>query len=101
MANTFRSGTIYVDTASAQLYTGPIKVTYITFTTANSNDAFTINDGTSGSDPIKLNVKQHQADTTVIYDYSRNPIIFQTGIYCSALSTGAIIMIQTTTQGAS
>ena len=101
MANTFRSGTIYVDTASAQLYTGPIKVTYITFTTDNANDSFILRDGTSGSDPIKISAKHATADDSKLLDFSRNPIIFQTGIYCSALSTGAVIMIQTTTQGAS
>lgn len=99
MANTFQSGTLYID-STGQVFTGTIKISYIMFRASGANDEIVLRDGTSGTAGIKISLQSHVANDTELFDFSRNPIIFQTGVYCSVLTSGAVATLQTTTQGA-
>ncbi len=99
MANTFQSGTLYID-STGQLFTGAIKVSYIVFRANANHDELVLRDGTANTAPIKASVQIDVAKRTAIFDFSRNPIVFQTGIHCSAITSGAVATLQTTSQGA-
>jgi len=99
MANTFQSGTLYVD-STGQVFTGAIKISYVVFRANAANDELILRDGTAGTAPIKLSIQIDTAKRTQTFDFSRNPIVFQTGVYCSAVTASAVATLQTTTQGA-
>lgn len=100
MANTFFSGTVFVDTVGAVSSLTGLKVAYVLFTPNANNDSVTIRDGDSSGDPIKFQFLASADHQTMLFDFSRNPILFKDGIYCSALSSGAVIMLYTTSAGA-
>lgn len=89
MANTVQSGTIYIDTNSAQVYTKKAKVAYIIYTSSSAGDALTLRDGDAGTDPLKITIKNPTATNTMVIDLSRKPMLFQDGIYVSALSASS------------
>jgi hypothetical protein len=88
MANTAQSGSIYVESTGV-VFTGKTKVAYIIFTPNANNDMITIIDGDSGSDPVKIHIHGAIAQETKMFDISNRPMIFQNGIYISALSSNA------------
>lgn len=90
MANNVQSGTIYIDTNSAQVYTKKAKVAYVIYTSSAAGDNLILRDGDAGTDPIKLNIKNPTNTNTMVLDFSRKPILFQDGIYVSALSASSI-----------
>ena len=100
MAITYQSGSVYTDTTGALTATRS-KVSCIIFTTSSAGDSFTLRDGTSGSDPIKIIVKHNTATNTYVIDLSSNPLVFNEGIYLSALSASCHLTIVVTSQGAS
>jgi hypothetical protein len=98
VANSYYSGTVYVDTSGA-VVSNAAKVAYITFRGAAADDAIVIRDGDGNTDPIKFSAILKDAKTTQVFDYSANPIVFKDGIYVT-ITSGAVATIQTTTQGA-
>jgi hypothetical protein len=90
MANTSQSGTVYIDTNDAQVFSGRCKVAYILHTSDNANDAIVLRDGTTSGAPIKISLKNPTADGTMAIDLSGSPILFQTGIYVSTLTSGSV-----------
>ncbi len=98
MANTYFSGTVYIDTAAAAATTVPVKVAYIVFRAAAANDAFKLTDGSGGA--IKFTATMVAAKDTQIFDFSRRPIVFNASVYCSVLTSGAEVTLYTTTESA-
>lgn len=92
MAITYQSGSVYAD-ATGQLVLGRVKATHIIFAGVNSNDAFTIRDGDGAGDPIKLHAHVPSNYATLHLDFSTSPMVFQDGIYLSALSASCTITI--------
>ena len=102
MANAFFSGTIYLDTTnSAGTAATNVKVAYIVFRAAASNDALVLCDGTSNTDPIKFSATQPTAKATQVFDFSRRPLQFKNGVFVKTLTSGAEATLYTTTEGAS
>lgn len=98
MANKAFTGSVYIDSTGA-LISSKSKVAYIIFTANASSDSLTLHDGSSGSDPIKLTIKGASANQSVQFDFSRKPMLFQNGIYCAAISAGAVATLVLTTSG--
>lgn len=99
MANTVQSGTVYIDTNSAQVYTKKAKVSYIIYTTSGAGDQIVLRDGDGSSDPLKLSLKGAAANSTYTFDFSTTPIIFQDGIYVSTLSASSVATLVLTSGG--
>lgn len=93
MANNVQSSTVYIDTNSAQVYAKKALVAYVIYTSSGAGDQIVLRDGNDGSDPIKLSLKVEAANSTQVFDFSRKPIIFQDGIYVSALSASSVATI--------
>jgi hypothetical protein len=100
MAITYQSGSVYAD-AAGQLITGRVKVAYLVFCPANGADQLTLRDGTSGSDPIKLNIHGEAAHRIVFLDFSNKPLVFNDGIYLSALGASSYLTLVITNEGKS
>lgn len=90
MGNNKQSGSVYIDTNSAQVYTTKAKVAYVIYTSSAAGDNLVLIDGGAGGDPIKLNIKNPTATNTMVLDFSAKPLIFQDGIYVSALSASSV-----------
>jgi hypothetical protein len=90
MANTVQSGSIYIDTNSAQVYSKPARVAYIIYTSSAAGDTLTLRDGDAGTDPLKITIKNPTNTNTIFFDFSKVPLRFQDGIYVSTLSTSSI-----------
>lgn len=100
MANVNSAGTYHIDTASSLIYTGRIKVSYIIITSDSAPAEAQLYDGTSGSDTLKLTLKNGSNYDSKIIDLSAGPIIFQNGIFVGTMAAGSKIMLITTTAGA-
>lgn len=100
MANSFFSGTIYIDSTGAVSTLTGLKVAYILFVPAANNDSITLRDGDGAGDPMKFKADAAVAHDTIHFDFSRKPILFKDGIYCSAISSGAVCFLYTTSEGA-
>lgn len=100
MAVVYQSGSAYINSTGLMI-TGRAKVAYLLFTSDEEADSVTLIDNTSGSTPVKLVVKSAVADETVMLDFSRNPLVFNTGIYCSAISANCHITLVLTNSGGS
>ena len=88
MANVLQSNSVYVDSTGA-LTTKKTKVAYIIFTPDAANDAITLRDGDGAGDPLKLTLKGATAKQSTLFDFSNKPLLFQDGIYCSAITASA------------
>jgi hypothetical protein len=100
VANTFFSGTVYIDSTGAVSSLTGLKVAYVVFVPGTNNDSVTLRDGDGAGDPMKLKMDASTAHDTVQLDFSRKPILFKDGIYCSAISAGAVCFLYTTSEGA-
>jgi hypothetical protein len=98
MAITYRSGSVYTDVAG-QLVTGKIKIAYIIFTPSSNGDEFTLHDGTSGSDPKKLQIHGDTGYRPVIIDLSASPMLFEDGIYCGTIDANCHLTLVLTSKG--
>lgn len=98
MANAVSAGTIYADT-NGLLFTGRVKVAYILISVHTASAHFDLYDGTANTDPQKLALCAPTAHTTQVLDFSRNPLVFQKGIFLEGLAAGDSISIVTTTAG--
>ena len=98
MANSFYSGTMYID-STGSLTTQQVKVAYALFIPSANNDSVTLLDGNGGS--VKLIAEHNAAHEMQRLDFSRKPVLFKNGVYCSAISSGAKLLLYTTTEGAS
>lgn len=96
MANAVIGNKIYVDSTGA-LTTARTKVAYVIFTSNVAGDSITLKE-TSGGNEV-LTVKAANADETIPIDVSNVPMVFQNGIYVSALSAGAVATLITTNSG--
>lgn len=87
MANAQAANTLYIDSTGAVSTTTNIKVAYVIFTPANAADAIVLRETNGGT--IKLSLKS-STNTTQIFSTDIKPIVFSQGIYCSALTAGAV-----------
>ena len=100
MANSFFSGTVYIDTTSSQATTATkVKIAYAVFTPTAVNDSVVLADGTSSTN-TKLKLQSATAKQSQMFDFSRRPILFKGGIFCSSISTGAVLVLYTTNEAA-
>jgi hypothetical protein len=99
MANNEFSGTLYCDSTGQLTSKKNIKVAYILYTSSAAADSITLRDGTAGSDPIKLKVQNILATDTKVVDLSNKPIVFQNGVYCSAISASSVATLILTQAG--
>lgn len=102
MANSYQKGRVYIDTATgdtrqAVATTKRVKVTYICFIPNAGNDQAVIKESSSGEVVFKLSAAT--AKETVLLDFSSNPIVME-GIYVESLSSNAVIIMYTTSEGA-
>lgn len=100
MPITYQSGSIYTDTTGA-LADSRTKIAYIVFTGNSAGDSLELLDGTTGSDPVKIVLRTAVANDTIYLDFSNKPMLFNNGIYCSALSAGCDLTLVLTSEGAS
>lgn len=99
MAIVYQSGSVYA-TSVGQLVSGRTKVAHIIFCPHSGGDEMILHDGTSGSDPIKLDLHGSGAHQTIHLDLSSKPMVFATGIYLGTISANCHVTIITTNEGA-
>lgn len=99
MANTFQSGTIYID-ADGSLTTKPCKVAYILFTPNSNGDAIRLYDHASTTSNQKMIIKGATGTNSTLYDFSAKPITFTNGIYVD-LDANCTATLVLTSEGAS
>ena len=100
MANSYNSGSMFID-ATGAITTQRVRVVYVVLTTVNAGDVITLRDGDGAGDPVKLYLKGVTAASSIQFDFSNAPIVFQDGVYCSEVTSGASAMLITTSEGAS
>ena len=96
MANTFNGGTIYIDATGAS-GAEKVKVTYVVFTPDAANDELKITDGNGGA--VKFRCRAGTAKNSIMFDFSRRPIVFNSSVYVATLTSSATAMVYTTTAG--
>lgn len=99
MAIVYQSGSVYADT-TGQLVTGRAKIAYIIFSPNSNGDEFTLRDGTSGSDPVKITVASTSSTSPTVINLSDKPMVFISGIYLSSISLSCHLTIVLTNEGA-
>lgn len=92
MANVYQSGSVYADSVG-QLVTGRCRVSHIIFYGASAGNAATVRDGTSGSDAIKATITASGTHSTIHLDLSGDPMLFNEGIYLSAISASCHVTL--------
>jgi hypothetical protein len=97
MAITYQSGSVYIDVAGLAV-TGRTKIAHMIFTGANKTDSVTLIDNTSGTTPVKIVLTGSSTASTQSYYFSV-PMLFNTGIYCSAISASCSLTLITTAGG--
>lgn len=96
MANAVTGNKIYVD-STGELTTTRTKVAYILFTPDDANDEMILKETASGA--TCLHLRGSTAKQTVQYDFTDVPLVFQQGIYVSALTSNAKATLITTSGG--
>lgn len=96
MANSTTGNKIYID-STGEITDARTKVAYIMFTPSASNDALILKETSSGSAVLKIQAAT--AKTTLQYDFSRKPLVFNNGIYVDTLTSGAVVTLVTTQGG--
>lgn len=99
MANIEFSGSIYCDSTGNLTTKRNLKVAYILYTSSAAGDSAIFRDGTAGTDPLKLKVQNISATDSKLLDFSAKPIVFQNGIYCSAISASSTVTLILTSTG--
>lgn len=91
MANTRSGNTWYVDSTGTLTTTGKrTYVTHIIYRSGASPSVATIRDGSSD---IKFVVSSPTSSETLLWDFSANPISFQTSINVSTLTSAVITFV--------
>ncbi len=96
MANASLLGKIYLD-STGSVADRTIKVAHILFTPSTANDQLILSESASGSNCISI--QSSTAKTTMHFDFSYCPIIFNNGIYVKTLTSGATATLVTTRSG--
>lgn len=96
MANAIRGNKILID-ATGVITTDRIKVAYALFTPSTANDSVTLKETSTDSDILIL--QSATAKTTLQFRFEQVPILFNNGIYVSAISSGAKLVLITTGAG--
>lgn len=94
MANTYNSGSVYVDT-DGHVVTKPCRVAYILFTPDAANDAAVVYDGSSTSAPLKMKLQGATAKQTMYFSFAEKPLSFSTGVYVDIPTSGTMTLILT------
>jgi len=90
---TQRGNTVYIAADGSGTTPGAVtidvnkKLKMVIFTPDAANDNLVLQE-TSGTS-VLLNLKAATAKDTVIFNFSDNPIVFPTGVYCATLSANA------------
>jgi hypothetical protein len=94
----YTSGSIYTD-QTGLLFTGRCKVAMSLFNNNGIATSVTLHDGTGGGDPIKVILKGDSNKGTHDIAYSPAYLVFNTGIYCSAISASCALTLILTSAG--
>jgi len=94
MANVYQSGSIYVD-STGSLISKRCKVAYIIFTADSNNHNIILRDGTTSGAPLKLKVQSASGKSTTYLDFSKHPIVFNSGIYATIDSNATATLVLT------
>lgn len=98
MANSFNKGRVFIDATGEAVATNKrLKIVYVMFTPNSTNDSVTIAESSGGSAALILKCHENHTD---FYDFSANPIVMD-GIYCTAISSNAKLILYTTSAGGS
>lgn len=91
MANVRASNTLYADTTGTLItVTGkPLKATHILHTTNAAGDLAAIDDGSVR----RLILRGALANSSVVHDFSANPIVFQTSVVVGILTANSALTI--------
>lgn len=96
MANVRLGNKVYVDSTGAAVESR-VMVAYILFTANTALDEMVIKE-TSDGDPI-LYLRAATAKNTMMFDFSRKPLVFENGIYIATITSGAKATFVTTQAG--
>lgn len=100
MANSYKRGRVYIDTASSQVIATDrrIKVTYVLFVPDANNDQIILRE--ASGEPIAFKLSGSAGKESLFLDFSRDPIVMN-GVYVDSVSTNAVAILYTTTAGGS
>lgn len=94
MANTTSGNVIYVDSTGNLTTDTNKRIAYVSVTATAANGRIVIRE-TNNSNPIKLDLRVVTSGTTQVFDFSRKPIVFTTGINVGTLSNAVASIILT------
>ncbi len=99
MANARTGNKIFIDSTGAAIagVNQPVKVAYILFTPAAADDELLVKETSSGENCLYF--RSTIAKTTMFFDFSYAPILFNNGIYIETLTSGAKAVFITTQAG--
>lgn len=92
MANATSGNKIFVDSTGNVSDQVTTKITYILFTPNAAADVLILREAPDGPDCLRI--KRATADSAV-YDFSRKPLVFNTGVYVQQISNGAVATLVT------
>lgn len=90
MANV-RSGNVFKVDSIGVLNAIGTRVMYVVVTATTSNAAVTLQDAITNASMLDL--RHHQANSSVVYDFSRNPIFFPNGIEVGAITNAVVTIV--------
>lgn len=96
MANTTSSNMIFID-STGTVADSTTKVAYIIFTPDAANDELLLRMTSSGANCFYA--RGAVAKNTVVYDFSRKPLVFVNGLHVQTLTSGAKVVVITTKAG--
>lgn len=96
MANHRSSGKVFID-STGSVTDQTILVSSILFTPNAANDELLLRETSAGDDCIYL--RSATAKTTMQFDFSLKPIVFQNGLYVQTITSGAKAVLITTSAG--
>lgn len=94
MANATSGNVIYVDTTGDLTSDTNKRIAYIALTATGANGRVVVRE-VDNSNPIKLDLRVVTSGATQIFDFSRKPIVFTTGINIGTLSNAVCSIILT------
>lgn len=96
MANAITGNKIFLD-ATGAVTTTRTKISHIIFTPDAANDTLILRETSGGANCVKL--QGATAKTTLMFDFSDCPLVFNNGIYVQTLTSGATATLVTTQAG--
>lgn len=94
MANVTSGNVIYVDSTGDLTTDTNKRIAYVSLTATGANGRIVIRE-VGNSNPIKLDLRVVTSGATQVFDFSRKPVIFATGINVGTLSNAVCSIIVT------